>query len=195
MADKDRRVRHLPERVLRQYGYVQTIPKPPTDIGPLTVADVAKAFMEFALQVLSQQKRGDLVPDNESWDHSRGYMRWFVRVSHPIVNPPAVIPDYTAAAHPRLVPPYEEVIVQQQWVRHPSDPFQVISNMRGKVEHAMEIPEVVSMHSFSAFWRVSGSIILCLTRCRLRGGRVSTEVRFWHYSFCSFFMTFCRIWM
>jgi len=26
MADKDSRVRHLPEQVLRQYGYVQTIP-------------------------------------------------------------------------------------------------------------------------------------------------------------------------
>jgi len=69
------RVRHLPERVLRQYGYVQTIPRPATDIGPLALGDVDMGFMKFALHVLSYQERGDLVPDNESWAHSRGYMR------------------------------------------------------------------------------------------------------------------------
>jgi len=50
-------------------------------------------------------------------------MRWFVAVSHPIVNPPAAIPDYAAAAPPRPVHSYEEVIVEQQWVRHPPDPY------------------------------------------------------------------------
>ena len=54
------------------------------------------------------------VPNNESWAHSRGYMRWFVRVSHPIVNPPAAIPDYAVDAPPCLVPPYEEVLVEQE---------------------------------------------------------------------------------
>jgi hypothetical protein len=75
MAGKDRRVCHLPERVLRQYGYVQTVPGPPTDIGPLAAGEVVMAFMEFALHVLSQQERGDLVPDNEPRSHSTGYMR------------------------------------------------------------------------------------------------------------------------
>jgi len=55
MADKDRRVRHLPERVLRQYGYAQTRPRPPTDIGRLAADDVAQTFIEFALHVLSHQ--------------------------------------------------------------------------------------------------------------------------------------------
>jgi len=41
-------------------------------------------------------------------------MRWFIRVSHPIVNPPVAIPDYAAQAPPRPVPPYEEVLVEQQ---------------------------------------------------------------------------------
>jgi len=48
MAGTDRMVRHLPERVLRQYGYVQTRPRPPTDIEALAADDVAQAFMEFA---------------------------------------------------------------------------------------------------------------------------------------------------
>jgi len=142
MAGKDRMVRHLPERVLRQYGYVQTILRPPTDIGPLVLGEVAMAFMEFDPHVLSQQERSDLVPDSKPWSRSRGYMRWFCRVSHPIVNPPAVIPDYTADAHPRFVSPYEKVIVEQQWARDPPDPYQIVNNIRARVDNAMGHPDV-----------------------------------------------------
>jgi len=142
MAGRDRMVRHLPERVLRQYGYVQRIPRPPTDIEVLAADDVADAFTEFALHVLSHQQRGEQVPDNQPWAHTRGYMRWFVAVSHPIVNPPAAIPDYASAAPPRPVPPYEEVIVEQQWARHPPDPYQIINNIRARVDSAMGHPDV-----------------------------------------------------
>jgi len=41
MAGKDNRVCHLPERVLRQYWYVQTISRAPTDIRRLAADDVA----------------------------------------------------------------------------------------------------------------------------------------------------------
>jgi len=43
---------------------------------------------------------------------------------------------------PRLV--YQDILVDQEWARHPPDPLQVISSIRGRVEHAMQIPEVVS---------------------------------------------------
>jgi len=43
---------------MRQYDYVQTIPRPPTSIGPLDPAEVATAFLEFVVHVLSQQERG-----------------------------------------------------------------------------------------------------------------------------------------
>jgi hypothetical protein len=52
---------------------------------------------------------------------------------------PAPVPKYTV---PR--PVYEEVIVEQQRARHPPDPFQVIDNIRARVENAMGIPDVVS---------------------------------------------------
>jgi len=142
MAGSDRMVRHLPERVLRQYRYVQTIPRPPTDIELLAADDVAQVFTEFALHVISHQHRVHPVPDNQSWDHTKGYMRWFIRASHPIVNPPAAIPDYAADAPPCPVPPYEEVIVEQQWVRHPLDPYQIISNIRARVDGALGHPDV-----------------------------------------------------
>jgi len=59
MAGRDMMVRHLLERILRQYGYVQRIPRPPKDIEVLAADDVAYAFTEFALHVLSHQQRGD----------------------------------------------------------------------------------------------------------------------------------------
>jgi hypothetical protein len=132
----------LARAVLRQYEYVQTWPRPPIDIEPLAVDDVAMTFTGFALHVLSQQQRGHPILDNESWAHSKGYMRWFIRLSHPIVNPSAAIPDYIADAPPRPVPPYDEVLVEQQWARHPPDPYRIISNIRARVDGAMAHPAV-----------------------------------------------------
>jgi len=137
MARIDRMIRHLLERVLRQYGYVQTIPRAPTNIELRAADDVAQAFTKFALHVLSHQQRGHPVPDNQPWAHTKGYMRWFIKVSHPIMNPPAAIPDYVTDGPSRLVPPYEEVIVEQQWAMHPPDPYQIINNIRARVDGAM----------------------------------------------------------
>jgi len=75
MTGRDRRVRHLSKRVLRQYGYVQTISRPSTDIGRLAADDVAQTFTEFALHVLSHQLRGHPVPDNQSWSHIHEMVR------------------------------------------------------------------------------------------------------------------------
>ena len=69
-------------------------------------------------------------------------MRWFVAMSHPIVNSPAAIPDYAVTAPPHPVPPYEEVIVDQQWARYPPDPYQVINNIRARVDSAMGHPDL-----------------------------------------------------
>jgi len=77
MAGKQKMVRHLPERVVRQYGYVQKVPRPPTTIMPFALADVAAAFLEFSLHVVPQQQRGAQVPDDEPWKHSNSYIRWF----------------------------------------------------------------------------------------------------------------------
>jgi hypothetical protein len=86
-----------------------------------------------------QHERGEPVPDEESWKHSDGYIKWFYRVSHLLIVGPAPVPEYVAPRHV-----YQEVIVKQEWARHPPDPLQVISSMRARVEHGIEIPEVVS---------------------------------------------------
>jgi len=165
MAGKQRMVRRLPERVLRQYGYVQTVLRPPTTIMPLASADVVAAFLEFALHVVAQHHRGDKVPDDEPWKHSDRYIRWFYRVSHLIIVNPPPEPEITV---PR--PVYQDVLVDQDWGRHPPDPRQVISTMRDRVEHALQIPDVFQIHSSSAFWRASVPIISFLTSSRFRRG-------------------------
>ena len=93
LADKQKMVRHLPELVLTQYIYVQTVPRPLTTIMPLAPADVVAAFLEFALHVIVQEQRVDQVPDDEPWKHSDGYIRWFCRVSHPLIVNLAPEPD------------------------------------------------------------------------------------------------------
>jgi len=93
MAEKQKMVRHLPERVVRQYRYVQKVIRPPTTIMPLALADVVAAFLEFALHVVPQQQRGHQVPSDEPWNHSDRYIRWFYRVSHPLIVNPAPEPD------------------------------------------------------------------------------------------------------
>ena len=62
MAGKATMVRHFPERVLRQYDYVQTVPRPPTTIEEIEPTQVVDAFLEFAFHVLTQQERGESVP-------------------------------------------------------------------------------------------------------------------------------------
>jgi len=108
-------------------------------ILPLAPADVAAVFLEFALYVVSQPERGHQVPDDEPWKHSDRYIRWFYRVSHPLIVNPA--PELNIVMQR---PVYQDIFVDQDWARRPPDPLQVISSMRDRVEHAMEIPEVVS---------------------------------------------------
>jgi len=91
---------HLLERGLRQYSYVQTIPRPPTTIGDLVPADVVIAFTYFVVHVLSQQEMGDPFPEDGVWKHEIGYMKWFYRVSHPIMITLAPVTYYTAHVAP-----------------------------------------------------------------------------------------------
>jgi len=65
-------------------------------------------------------------------------MRWFHRVSHPLIVDPTPVPEYVV---PR--PVYYEILVEQSGL----DILPIhcrSTTMRDRVEHAMEIPEVVS---------------------------------------------------
>ena len=109
MAGKQKMVRHLSERVLRKYRHVQRVPQPPATVMPLAPADVAATFVEFTLHDVSQQQRGGQVPDDEPCKHSDKYIRWFYRVSHPLIINPAPEPDIVM---PR--PVYQDILVDQE---------------------------------------------------------------------------------
>ena len=98
MAGRDTMFRHLAERVLRQYDYVQTIPTPPMTIEDLAPVDMVMSFTDF---VVHEQEEGDPIREDEVWKHEIGYMKWFYRVSHPIIIAPAPVADYITH-----VPPY-----------------------------------------------------------------------------------------
>jgi hypothetical protein len=129
MAVKDRWCLHFLERVLRKYGYIHIIPRSPTMIRALESENVVAAFQDFMVHVLDQVRRGRQITTRKQWRYVEGYIRWFYDVSQPIMSYPACVAEYTT-----LVPPYEEVIVRQQWPIQLPDPLQIIANIRAIVD-------------------------------------------------------------
>jgi len=68
-----------PERVLRQFGYIQSIPPPPVSTL-LSYDDIDDRWMHFSDHVAAV---GDIcvVPGQVSVD----YMEWFFQISHPFM--------------------------------------------------------------------------------------------------------------
>ncbi|XP_040869448.1 uncharacterized protein [Glycine max] len=70
-----------PERVVRQFGYIQSIPLPPLS-ARLSHDDIDDRWMHFAEHVLPVGELC-LVPGQVYAD----YMEWFFRISHPFMIP------------------------------------------------------------------------------------------------------------
>jgi hypothetical protein len=102
----DRRVyRHLPERVLRQYVYVQSVPIPPSDIVELSPAEIVQAFVDFRPRTLKAADWGEHAGE-DTWRMEEDYVRWYIVVSHPQIL--SLLPGDI------LRPPNEEQIVAEQ---------------------------------------------------------------------------------
>ncbi|MCI39154.1 putative IMP dehydrogenase/GMP reductase, partial [Trifolium medium] len=78
---------HLPERVLRQFGFTQTIPRLPSQAAdPLAKrGHISAQFGEYLDRVLTPEQRGlgAIYP----WYAAPGYMRWYFLISHPYMRP------------------------------------------------------------------------------------------------------------
>ena len=70
-----------PERVLRQFGYIQSIPPPPVS-ARLSHDDIDDRWMHFVQHVLPASELC-LVPRQVYTD----YMEWFFRISRPFMRP------------------------------------------------------------------------------------------------------------
>ncbi|KAK1281440.1 hypothetical protein QJS04_geneDACA014236 [Acorus gramineus] len=89
---------YMPDRVLRQFGHIQTVPRSP--IRPQRVAKRNRSSTGYKAEyggsveqleqwhdsVLSVASRGDRV--YQSWDAVPDYIKWFERMSHRFVQNP-----------------------------------------------------------------------------------------------------------
>ena len=71
---------HLPERVLRQFGFMQPIPRPPSSLPMLDFATIDDRWRDYDQFIVIQVV---LVPT--SFSCLDGYLQWFKRVSHPYI--------------------------------------------------------------------------------------------------------------
>ncbi|XP_058768762.1 uncharacterized protein LOC131642513 [Vicia villosa] len=93
--------RHLPERCLRQYGYIQGIPRP----VPETPAGGIDQW--FQSHILSSPR--EIIETSVAVQQPRqcqdGYLEWFLSVSHPRVIPSAVTFDVPGPSGSRATSP------------------------------------------------------------------------------------------
>lgn len=87
-ASHEKVYRYLPERVKRQFGYVQDIPRHPESAAPSnpTLNVVDGRFLNYEQFVISEEDRGDFVRD--PWDTVSGYYSWYYPRSHPFMRRP-----------------------------------------------------------------------------------------------------------
>ncbi|WVZ21388.1 hypothetical protein V8G54_008710 [Vigna mungo] len=104
--------RHLPERLMRQFGFYQEIPRPPTVVADADVVAVDFAWLHFTDHVIRNVRQASY--PSECVD---GYIQWFRRVSHPyIIAAPA-------DARPPLAPTQRPDVPQEARPHHrPSSP-------------------------------------------------------------------------
>jgi hypothetical protein len=160
----DRRVyRHLPERVSRQYGYVQTVPRHPTDVVELTASQIVQAFVDFRTHMLKEADWGDQAGE-ETWCMREGYKLWYTKVSHPQILPPL----------PRdpLRPPNEEQIIAEQWERYEArsspDTYDMVTGVVAHVDEYLgqEVMSMTPQQLYAALQDVRQQIAPIITRRR-----------------------------
>jgi hypothetical protein len=155
--------RHLPERVLRQYGYVQSVPRHPTDAVELAPPQIVQSFVDFRTHTLKEPDWGEPTGE-QTWRMKEGYVLWYTKVSHPQILPP--LPGDL------LRPANEEQIIVEQWKRYEArsspDTYDMVT---GAVAHADEYlgQEVMSMtpqQLYAALQTVREQIAPIMTRRR-----------------------------
>ncbi|MCI37563.1 serine/threonine-protein phosphatase 7 long form-like protein, partial [Trifolium medium] len=97
------RVRYLPERMLRQFGYVQTTPHhPDAAANPLsTVTHIDQHWVQHMDRVLTSDMLGTHA--TRPSDTAPGYMSWYYKISHQHIIPfpagyPVPLPESDAVA-------------------------------------------------------------------------------------------------
>src|ERR1044072_7260157 len=83
----------MPERVMRQMGYIQDIPPTPL-VDDLTDNLAQRADDDYAVFGLHLVPEG--IPATYPGEAVAGYVRWYSRVSHPSLIPPERLDELSA---------------------------------------------------------------------------------------------------
>ncbi|KAH1242729.1 Protein MAIN-LIKE 1 [Glycine max] len=149
-----------PERVVRQFGYIQSIPPPPDQIDD--------RWMEFADHLLPAGQPC-LVPGQVSAD----YIEWFFRISHPFMTPTQAADQQrdAPAADPEdyIQPPRPQVPVA-------FDPPPYVDDYEGYEAIAQRLERVLNLRIVTAGTELYDIMQDCLTIAR-RGPSADGTVR------------------
>jgi hypothetical protein len=162
--------KHLPERVLRQFGHVQGIPRDPAVSATpgLGHAMIDRVWLEeLEMRMIDEDMRGRVVTN--PWDCEPGYIAWFYRVSHPIMRP--VIAEQQPPRPPNL-----EVLIEEQARNDLVDTWEICQNVRREVRRSLdagEAPEGTPVHATltSILGLVEPAFLYTRTRRRQPGAR------------------------
>jgi len=162
MCGVDKVYRHLLERIKRQYGYVQDVPRHPTDVVQVRETDIVQAFIDFRTHTIKQDSWGNPAGEMPWWMED-GYMLWYTRVSHPQILPP------TLGSPPR--PANEEQIITHQWEQHQTrgsfDTFDMVSGVVAYVDEHLGQKVMSPEQFYAALRHVKEQIAPVLTRRRV----------------------------
>ncbi|KAK2355316.1 protein MAIN-LIKE [Trifolium repens] len=123
--------RHLPERVLRQYGHVQSIPRAPVVAAKVGMNrfTIDEAFQKMLVEnYVTEEMRGPRAING--FEADPGYIAWFYRVSHPKIWPPI------GGNPPR--PANVEVIIEEDNANDKMDVFEICRNVRSEVKERLD---------------------------------------------------------
>jgi len=84
MCGKERVYRHLPERVKRQFSFVQDVPRHPSSIVQVPTQLLTIVLLDTQAWFYLDWEHGC----ERAWHHEPGYMAWYAKVSHPRIFPP-----------------------------------------------------------------------------------------------------------
>ncbi|XP_057444600.1 protein MAINTENANCE OF MERISTEMS-like [Lotus japonicus] len=148
--------RHLPERVLRQFGYIQDVPRHPSEIqttGSLAETTDA-AYAEFEPHLRPQG-----IPATYPGEAVEDYMRWYSAVSHRFIIPDDRREEFSAVTVMRRA-----VDLLEQSLEVPDAPA-VGTHSRSLTERALDLIRS------NAFIGTQGVAFATVRGARAAGGR------------------------